>query len=148
VVIRLLEEVPQITRMLVMVQREVGERLAAAPGTRGCGPASVKVAYFAEARVVGTVPRTVFVPEPNVESALIRLDRRVHPPVDVQSPRRMFELARAGFGQRRKMLRRSLRPLLGADARASLEQAGIDPTARAESLDLRQWAALANQVAP
>ena len=147
VVIRLLEEAPQVTRMLVMVQREVGERLAAPPGTAGCGPASVKVAYFSEARVVGTVPRTVFVPRPKVDSALVRLDRRAQPPVDVPSPDELFALARAGFGQRRKMLRRSLRPLLGAGADSVLERAGIEPTVRAESLELDQWAALARQVA-
>ena len=146
VVIRLLEHAPQVDRMLVMVQREVGERLAAPPGTRACGPASVKVAYYGDARMVGAVPRTVFHPQPKVESALVRIDRRAEPAVDVPSPETMFALARAGFGQRRKTLRRALRPLLGPDAAATLEQAGIDSSARAESLDLAQWAELARQV--
>lgn len=147
VVARLLEEVPQVTRLLVMVQREVGERLAAPPGTPGCGPASVKVAYFSDARVAGTVPRTVFFPKPKVESALVRLDRRAQPPVDVPSPDALFRLVRAGFGQRRKMLRRSLRAALGDRVDSVLDAAGVAPTARAESLDLEQWAALTREAA-
>jgi 16S rRNA (adenine1518-N6/adenine1519-N6)-dimethyltransferase len=145
VVMRLLDEVPQITRFLVMVQREVGERLAAAPGSRACGAVSVRVDYLAEARIVGAVPPTVFVPRPKVESVLVRLDRRRTPPVAVSSPALMFDLVRAGFAQRRKMLRRSLRPLLGDRADATLIAAGIDPRARAEELDLTHWAALAQE---
>jgi 16S rRNA (adenine1518-N6/adenine1519-N6)-dimethyltransferase len=145
VVMRLLDEVPQITRFLVMVQREVGERLAAAPGSRACGAVSVRVDYLAEARIVGAVPPTVFVPRPKVESVLVRLDRRRTPPVAVSSPELMFDLVRAGFAQRRKMLRRSLRPLLGDRADAALVAAGIDPRARAEELDLTHWAALAQE---
>lgn len=145
VVARVLEEAPQVRRMLVMVQREVGERLAAAPGTPACGPVSVKVAYYAEAKVVGTVPPTVFFPRPKVDSALVLIDRRPQPTVDVPSPEALFALARAGFGQRRKMLRRALRPLLGSRVDAILEQADVNPTARAEALDLHQWAALTRE---
>ena len=86
VVMRLLEEAPRIGRILVMVQREVGERLAAAPGDDQYGAVSVKVAYFAESKVVGVVPPTVFVPRPNVESVLVRMRRRAEPPVSVPSP--------------------------------------------------------------
>ena len=145
VLLRLLEEVPQVTRFLVMVQREVGERLAAAPGSRACGSASVRVAYHADARVAGAVPASVFVPRPKVESVLVRLERRPEPPVDVASPALMFELVRAGFAQRRKMLRRALRPVLGERAGVVLAAAGIDPRARAESLDLHAWAALTRE---
>ncbi len=113
VVMRLLEDAPPIERILVMVQREVGERLAAGPGDRQYGAVSVKVAYFAEATVVGLVPPTVFVPRPKVESALVRLRRRPEPPVAVPSADQLFVLVRAGFAQRRKMLRRSLLPVLG-----------------------------------
>jgi 16S rRNA (adenine1518-N6/adenine1519-N6)-dimethyltransferase len=148
VVVRLLDDVPQVTRMLVMVQREVGERLAAPPGTRVAGAVSVRIAWHAEARIVGAVPASVFVPRPRVESVLVRLDRRRSAPVDVSSPTRMFELVRAGFAQRRKTLRRSLRPLLGDRAGEVLAAAGIDPDARAESLDLAAWAALSEEVAP
>jgi 16S rRNA (adenine1518-N6/adenine1519-N6)-dimethyltransferase len=146
VVMRLLDDVPQVTRMLVMVQREVGERLAAAPGTRAAGAVSVRIAWHAEARIVGAVPASVFLPRPRVESVLVRLDRRRRPPVDVSSPGRMFTLVRAGFAQRRKTLRRSLRPVVGDRAAEVLAAAGIDRDARAESLDLRAWAALSEEV--
>lgn len=147
VVMRLLEEAPAMERILVMVQREVGERLAARPGERAYGAVSVKVAYFAEARVVGSVPPTVFVPRPKVDSALVRLQRRAEPPVTVPSADDLFTLVRAGFGQRRKMLRRALVPLLGDDTRAVLAAAGVEPTARAEALGLDQWAAVARSAA-
>jgi len=143
VVVRLLEEAPAVSRMLVMVQREVGERLASAPGSREYGAVSVKVAYHATARVVGSVPPTVFVPRPKVESALVRIERRAAPPVDVPSYDALFTLVRAGFAQRRKMLRRALKSELGARTETVLEAAGIEPSARAESLALDDWAALA-----
>jgi 16S rRNA (adenine1518-N6/adenine1519-N6)-dimethyltransferase len=144
VVLRALETAPAIHRYLVMVQREVGERLAARAGEPAYGAVSVKVAYHADAKVVGVVPPTVFVPRPKVESVLVRLDRLVACPVEVGDPDRMFELVRAGFSTRRKMLRRALRPLLGDRTVAVLQRAGIDPAARAETLGLDQWAALAD----
>jgi 16S rRNA (adenine1518-N6/adenine1519-N6)-dimethyltransferase len=143
VVMRLLEEVPSVGRIVVMVQREVGERLAAGPGDEQYGAVSVKVAYYAQAALVGRVPPSVFVPRPRVDSALVRLDRRAAPPVDVPSVAGLFTLVRAGFGQRRKMLRRSLAPVLGDRASGVLAAAGIAPTARAEELGLDAWAALA-----
>ncbi len=143
VVIRLLEEAPSVGSALVMVQREVADRLVAAPGTTAYGAPSVRVAYFARSKIVGNVPRTVFVPPPKVDSALVELVRRDAPPVDVPSRARLFELVRAGFAQRRKMLRRSLRAELGERTEAMLTEATIDPRARAESLGLAQWAALA-----
>ena len=104
----LLDDVPAIDRMLVMVQREVGERLAAGPGDAAYGIPSVKVAYWATAEVVGRVPPTVFLPQPKVESALVA----DHPPPDAggrpPTPTALFALVRTAFGQRRKMLRRSL----------------------------------------
>ncbi len=143
VVVRLLEEAPQVHRMLVMVQREVGERLAAPPGGREYGAVSVKVAYYASAKIVGMVPSSVFVPAPKVESALVELVRRPAPPVEVPSADRLFELVRAGFGQRRKMLRQSLKAVLGGRTTMVLDQAGIDPRDRAEALGLEAWAAIA-----
>lgn len=142
-VVRVLEEAPQVERMLVMVQREVGERLAARVGTAAYGAVSVKIAYYGAARVVGVVPPTVFLPPPKVDSALVRIVRHTRPPVDVPSPERLFALVRAGFAQRRKMLRQSLRAVLGDAAIAALTAAGIDPRARAESLGLEAWAGLA-----
>jgi 16S rRNA (adenine1518-N6/adenine1519-N6)-dimethyltransferase len=147
VVVRLLEDAPSVDRILVMVQREVGERLAAGPGDEQYGAVSVKVAYYAAADVVGLVPPTVFVPRPKVDSALVRLERRATPPVTVPSADDLFTLVRAGFGQRRKMLRRSLVPVLGDRTVAVLTGAGIAPTARAESLGLDEWAAVARQAA-
>lgn len=147
VVARILEEAPAVTRLLVMVQREVGERLAAAPGSRIYGAVSVKVAYHATARIVGSVPPTVFVPRPKVDSALVLLERRSQPPVDVPSYDGLFGLVSAGFAQRRKMLRRALVPVLGDRTEAVLTAAGVAPTARAEALDLESWAALARAAA-
>jgi 16S rRNA (adenine1518-N6/adenine1519-N6)-dimethyltransferase len=143
VVIRLLEEVPSVTSGLVMVQREVAERLVAAPGSGAYGAASVRVAYYAEAKIVGMVPRSVFVPVPKVDSALVELVRRDTPPVDVPSRARLFQLVRAGFAHRRQMLRRTLRPVLGERTTSVLTDAEVDPRARAESLGLPEWAALA-----
>jgi 16S rRNA (adenine1518-N6/adenine1519-N6)-dimethyltransferase len=141
-VLDILARVPAIDRMLVMVQREVGERLAAGPGSKAYGVPSVKVAYRAEAEVVGRVPPTVFVPQPRVESALVRLRRLPEPPVDAD-PDLLFRLVEAGFGQRRKMLRRSLASLVEPSA---FERAGVRPEARAEELGLHDWARLANAV--
>ena len=132
----LLDGVPAIERMLVMVQREVAERLAAAPGSAAYGAVSVKVAYWADARIVGEVPATVFVPRPNVDSALVAITRR--PPPDVAAEP-LFALVRAAFGQRRKMLRRSLRDVVTPEQFAA---ADVEPTARPEELGLEDWCRL------
>jgi 16S rRNA (adenine1518-N6/adenine1519-N6)-dimethyltransferase len=147
VVVRLLEEAPTVGRIVVLVQREVAERLAAAPGGREYGAVSVKVAYYAEAKLLGVVPATVFVPKPKVESALVALERRDGPPVTVPSEAGLFDLVRSGFAHRRKMLRSSLRPVLGDRAVDVLESAGVSPTARAEALGLDEWAAVARGAA-
>jgi 16S rRNA (adenine1518-N6/adenine1519-N6)-dimethyltransferase len=147
VVVRLLEEASEVERIVVLVQREVGERLAAAPGDAQCGAVSVKVAYYSEASLLAVVPPTVFVPRPKVDSVLVAFDRRAAPPVDVPSVDGLFALVRSGFAQRRKMLRRALNPLLGARTVAVLDSAGVEPTARAETLGLDQWAAVARAAA-
>jgi 16S rRNA (adenine1518-N6/adenine1519-N6)-dimethyltransferase len=135
----ILDGVPAVRRMLVMVQKEVGERLAASPGDKAYGGVSVKVAYWATARVAGLVPPTVFLPKPNVDSALVAIERRAEPATD--APReRLFQLVRAGFGQRRKMLRRSLAGLVTPEDFAC---AGVRPEARAEELDVAAWGRLA-----
>ncbi len=131
-----LDGVPGISRMLVMVQREVAERLAARPRTRAYGAVSVKVAYWAEARIVGDVPASVFFPRPNVDSALVAIARRQPPDVP---PAPLFALVRTAFNQRRKMLRRSLREVVGPEQFAA---AGIEPTARPEELTLDDWCRL------
>ncbi len=138
----LLDEVPAIGRLLVMVQREVGERLAAEAGSGPYGAVSVKVAYWATAKVVGRVPASVFIPRPAVESVLVSIIRRDQPAVDpaLVSAAELFGLVRAGFGQRRKMLRNSLEGLVGPEA---FECALVAPTARAEELDVAAWGRLA-----
>ena len=138
-VLDLLRDVPAITSMLVMVQREVGERLAAPPGDPAHGIPSVLVAYHGRAEVVGRVPPSGFHPVPRVESVLVRIDRHATPPVDV--PLAEIEpLVRAAFGQRRKMLRRSL---AGRLDNAAFSAAEVDPTRRPETLRLEEWARLA-----
>ena len=134
----LLDFVPSIERMLVMVQREVAERLCAPAGSEAYGAVSVKVAYWATARLAGTVPASVFVPRPNVESALADIRRRTAPAVDVPAEP-LFELVRTAFGQRRKMLRRSLSQLVATDV---FESAGIEAQRRPEELDITEWGAL------
>jgi 16S rRNA (adenine1518-N6/adenine1519-N6)-dimethyltransferase len=139
----LLDFVPQITVMLVMVQKEVAERFAAAPRTSAYGAVTVKVAYWAVARMVGVVPPTVFLPRPNVDSGLVRIDRHPGGPIvreDVVRAQTIFGLVKAGFSQRRKMLRGNL---AGLAMEADFAAAGVPSTARAEELDVHAWARLA-----
>jgi 16S rRNA (adenine1518-N6/adenine1519-N6)-dimethyltransferase len=139
----LLDGVPLIRRMLVMVQLEVAERLCARPRTPAYGAVTVKVGYWATARIVGRVSAAVFLPRPNVESALVEIVRRPEPAV-VDVPReRLFELVRTAFQQRRKTLRRSLVGRVPAGAFAA---AGVDDGARPEELDVAAWGRLAAAV--
>ena len=138
-VLTLLAEAPMVDRMLVMVQREVGERLAARAGEDAYGAVSVKVAYRATAAVVGRVPATVFVPQPKVESVLVSLTRRSAPAVPGDAGR-LFAVVEAGFAHRRKMLRGALAGVVPQEAFA---QAGVRPEARAEELDIEAWGRLA-----
>ena len=135
----LLDDVPQIERMLVMVQREAAERFCAAPRTPAYGAVTVKVSYWATARIAGLVPASVFVPRPNVESALADIRRRPEPAVDAPVAD-LFHLIRTGFGQRRKMLRRSLADVVSPEV---FEAAGIDSQRRPEELDVHEWGRLA-----
>lgn len=143
VVVRVLDEVPVVRRLLVMVQREVGVRLAAGPGGAAYGAVSVKVAYHAEAKVVGAVPATVFLPRPRVESVLVRMVRRDRVAVDpaVVPADRLFAVVRAGFAQRRKMLRRALAGIVDTEC---FVDAGVDPRARAQEVSVEQWGRLAS----
>jgi 16S rRNA (adenine1518-N6/adenine1519-N6)-dimethyltransferase len=146
-VAEMLEGVPAIGSYLVMVQREVGERLAARPGEEAYGAVSVRVAYRAEASVVRRVPASVFWPRPKVDSVLVRILRREAPEVDVD-PQRLFRVVDAGFAERRKTMRNALRRLgLSAEeARSALERRGIDADARAEVLSLEGFASLAEEL--
>jgi len=136
----LLDTVPAITRMLVMVQKEAGERLAASRGSDAYGAVSVKVAYWATASVVARVPRSVFLPEPKVDSVLVSIVRHPAPAVTTVPAAELFALVRAGFGHRRKMLRRSLAGVVSPEC---FEAAGVRPEARPEELDVHAWGRLA-----
>jgi 16S rRNA (adenine1518-N6/adenine1519-N6)-dimethyltransferase len=142
VVLHLLAELPSMSRALVMVQAEVADRMAAGPGSKVYGIPSVKIAWYAEARRVATVPRTVFWPVPNVDSALVLLTRRPEPEGD---RRAAFDLVDAAFAQRRKTLRAALASWAGSADRAAdiLTRAGVDPTARGERLTVGDFAAIA-----
>ena len=133
VLLHLLETFPGIERGLVMVQAEVGQRLAAPPGSKVYGSPSAKAAWYGDFRAAGNVSRQVFWPVPNVDSILVRFDR--HPLPGTEDERlATFALIDAAFQQRRKMLRQSLSPVLGAHASAVLEAGGVAPTARGEEL--------------
>ncbi len=144
-VMTLLEHVPQISRMIVMVQREVAERLAATPGSKIYAGVTARRSYFAEAKIVGQVSAEVFIPKPRVSSSLIEITRRPMPAVDVKiAPySEIAALIRAGFSSRRKMLRRSLSGLVSEEG---LIAVGIDPTARAETIDIFEWGKLAGWI--
>lgn len=143
VLLHLLAEFPSIEHGLVMVQREVGERLAAQPGSRVYGVPSVKMAWHAQARVVATVPRAVFWPVPNVDSVLVAMQRR-EPPATACSRADVFAVIDAAFAQRRKMLRSALAPWAGSStaAEAVLTAAGVAPTSRGEVLSLPDFVAI------
>jgi 16S rRNA (adenine1518-N6/adenine1519-N6)-dimethyltransferase len=142
VVLHLLAELPTMTKALVMVQAEVADRIAAQPANKVYGIPSVKVAWYAEARRVATVPRSVFWPVPNVDSALVLLTRRPTPDADKKT---VFELVDAAFAQRRKTLRAALATWAGSPDRAAeiLTRSGINPAARGETLTVRDYAELA-----
>jgi len=139
----LLDTVPQIDRFVVMVQREVALRLAASPGSSDYGAISVKVAYWGSARILGDVPPTVFVPRPKVTSSIIEITRRAEPAVGDVTPTELFTLVRRAFGQRRKMLRRSLAEVVTAEQFVAAE---VSPEARPEQLDVIAWGRLAKVV--
>jgi 16S rRNA (adenine1518-N6/adenine1519-N6)-dimethyltransferase len=139
----LLQERPEISDFVIMVQREAGERFVAPPGSRTYGAVSLLVAYHTETRVLGKVPASVFWPVPNVESLLVRLTRRPQP-VDVGGDE-LMRVVRAAFGQRRKTIRNTLASGLGlevGEVEAALARAGVDPGVRAESLGLEEFAGL------
>ncbi len=148
VILHLLARAPSIRRGLVMVQLEVADRLVAEPGSRTYGVPSAKLAWYAEASRVGTVPPKVFWPVPNVDSGLVRFTRR-EPPSTSASREDVFRVVDAAFAQRRKMLRSALSSIAGSSAAAAeaIEAAGVDPQARGERLTITQFAAIAEQLA-
>ncbi|MEV6134922.1 16S rRNA (adenine(1518)-N(6)/adenine(1519)-N(6))-dimethyltransferase RsmA [Nocardia sp. NPDC051990] len=149
VLLHLLAELPSIATSLVMVQAEVADRLAAEPGSRIYGVPSVKAGFFGTVRRAGAVGTQVFWPVPRVDSGLVRIERYAEPPwsMDEAHRRRVFEVVDAAFAQRRKTLRAALGSWAGtpAEAERRLVGAGIDPTARGETLDTAAFVRLAAQ---
>jgi 16S rRNA (adenine1518-N6/adenine1519-N6)-dimethyltransferase len=141
VLLHLLAELPSMRSGLVMVQAEVASRLAAPPGSRDYGVPSAKVAWFAEVRRAGLVPRTVFWPVPNVDSGLVALTRR-RPPATTAARAVVFALVDTAFAQRRKTVRAALAGWAGSAAEAErlLRAAGVDPSTRAERLTIDDFA--------
>lgn len=133
------------TTGLVMVQLEVADRLVAGPGSKVYGVPSAKLAWYADARRVGTVSASVFWPVPNVESGLVRIERR-EPPVTTATREQVFEVIDRAFAQRRKMLRASLAGLVGGASTDVLVAAGVDPQVRGEVLGIADFARIAEEV--
>ncbi|MBD2760830.1 16S rRNA (adenine(1518)-N(6)/adenine(1519)-N(6))-dimethyltransferase RsmA [Yimella sp. cx-573] len=144
VVLSFLQRFPSIQKVLVMVQLEVAERLAAVPGSKVYGVPSVKAAWYADVRLADKVGRNVFWPAPNVDSGLVSMVRRDPPRADVPAAD-VFGCVDAAFAQRRKTLRAALAGWAGSPAAAeeALVAAGIDPTLRGERLSVHDFAALA-----
>ncbi|MFD7022366.1 16S rRNA (adenine(1518)-N(6)/adenine(1519)-N(6))-dimethyltransferase RsmA [Promicromonospora sukumoe] len=147
VLLTMLERFDSLERVLVMVQAEVADRIAAVPGNKIYGIPSVKAAWYASARRAGTIGRNVFWPAPNVDSALVYLERR-EPPPTTASRQQVFAVVDAAFAQRRKTLRAALSGVFGsgAAAEAALRAAGVDPGARGETLVVEQFARIAEQL--
>ena len=148
VVLHLLETVPSIATVLVMVQKEVADRLVAPPGSRVYGVPSVKANWYCNVEAAGNVGTSVFWPVPHVESGLVRMTRR-QPPESTSGRAATFSVIDAGFSQRRKMLRSALAALAGGPdaAERALVAAGIAPTERGESLDVQQFARISDALA-
>jgi 16S rRNA (adenine1518-N6/adenine1519-N6)-dimethyltransferase len=147
VLLHLLATFDSWSRGLVMVQAEVADRLAAGPGSKTYGVPSAKVAWYAAASRVGTVSPTVFWPVPNVESGLVTISRRPQPETSATRDQ-VFAVVDASFAQRRKMLRSALAGLAGSPAAASsaVAAAGLDPKARGETLDVTDFARIAEHI--
>jgi len=145
ILMHLLELVPGLRAGLVMVQAEVGHRIAAGPGSKEYGSPSAKAAWYGEWRLAGNVSRRIFWPVPNVDSVLVGYERRAEPLGSEAERVLVFELVNAAFAQRRKMLRQALQTVLGPLNRTVpvLEEAGVDPTSRAEQLGVEDYLAIA-----
>ncbi|WP_070329387.1 16S rRNA (adenine(1518)-N(6)/adenine(1519)-N(6))-dimethyltransferase RsmA [Exiguobacterium aurantiacum] len=152
IIMRLLESRIKFRSLVMMIQKEVAERIGAKPGTKAYGSLSIAIQYYAEASVSFIVPKSVFMPAPNVDSAVITLKMRPRPAVDVEDEAFFFEIARASFAQRRKTILNNLTNHLGKDKKVDLEcllnEAGIDPKRRGETLSLQEFARLADTILP
>ncbi|EMT45284.1 MULTISPECIES: 16S rRNA (adenine(1518)-N(6)/adenine(1519)-N(6))-dimethyltransferase RsmA [Anoxybacillus] len=152
IIMKLLTDRLPIRGMVVMLQKEVAERMAAKPGTKDYGSLTIAVQYYTHAETVMHVPRTVFMPKPNVDSAVIRLLRREQPAVHVSDEQFFFTVVRASFGQRRKTILNNLMSQLpnGKEKKEQIEQAlhnaHIDPKRRGETLTIAEFATLSEQL--
>lgn len=148
VVMKLLEEDIPLQRIVIMVQKEVAQRMAAVPGTKDYGALTVAVQFYSNPRIVATVPPTVFIPPPKVSSAIVRLDIEGGPRYRVMDKGLMFSLVKAAFGQRRKTLTNALKGVVGLPdkekVREVLNRAGIDPGRRGETLSIEEFCRLAD----
>ena len=147
VIMKLLESRLPISTIAVMVQKEAADRLCAEVGSRAAGAVTVAVNYYAEAQTLFGVPRTSFLPPPNVDSAVIKLTLRDMPPVGVKDEKLFFQIVKACFAQRRKILINTVCNTLGLDKnvfRAVLNKSGIPETVRGEALTMQQLASIAN----
>nr|WP_236674575.1 16S rRNA (adenine(1518)-N(6)/adenine(1519)-N(6))-dimethyltransferase RsmA [Enterococcus sp. BWR-S5] len=150
IMMHFLESDLDVAEMIVMMQKEVADRISAVPGTKAYGSLSIAVQYYMEAAVAFIVPKTVFVPQPNVDSAIITLKRREQPAVEVSNEKEFFKLTKASFQLRRKTLWNNLTHFYGKDEatvawlKTSLAEAEIDPSRRGETLSLEEFARLSN----
>lgn len=147
IIMKLLEDHLPIRGMVVMLQKEVADRISAQPGTKDYGSLSIAVQYYTEAEVVLNVPRTVFVPQPNVDSAVIRLTKRPQPAVVVKDENFFFEVVRASFAQRRKTILNNLSSGLNQEKEKieqALQRADIDPRRRGETLTIEEFGRLSD----
>ncbi|WP_086350086.1 16S rRNA (adenine(1518)-N(6)/adenine(1519)-N(6))-dimethyltransferase RsmA [Candidatus Enterococcus clewellii] len=150
IMMHFLESDLDVAEMIVMMQKEVADRISAVPGTKAYGSLSIAVQYYMEASVAFIVPKTVFVPQPNVDSAIIILKKREKPAVEVSSEKEFFKLTKASFQLRRKTLWNNLTHFYGKNEqtvewlKVSLAEAEIDPSRRGETLSLEEFARLSN----
>jgi 16S rRNA (adenine1518-N6/adenine1519-N6)-dimethyltransferase len=152
IIMKLLEEQLPIRGIVCMLQKEVADRISAKPGTKEYGSLSIAVQYYTEAETVMIVPKTVFVPQPNVDSAVIRLTKREKPAVMVKDEDFFFQVTKASFAQRRKTLLNNLTSQLPdgkqkkEEILAALSASGIDPVRRGETLSLEEFGRLADEL--
>ncbi|WP_411344569.1 16S rRNA (adenine(1518)-N(6)/adenine(1519)-N(6))-dimethyltransferase RsmA [Paenibacillus sp. WLX1005] len=147
ILMKLLEEKLPLDNIVVMIQKEVAQRMAASPGGKDYGSLSIAVQYYCIPEVVCIVPKTVFIPQPNVESAVIRLKLREQPAVQVEDEQHFFDLVQSSFVQRRKTISNNLKTRYGGDREqldGLLQEAGIDPVRRGETLSLEEYARLSH----
>lgn len=150
IMMHFLESALKVDEMVVMMQKEVADRISAQPGSKAYGSLSIAVQYYMQAQLAFIVPKTVFVPQPNVDSAILKLTRRSQPAVEVIDEKAFFRLTKAAFQLRRKTLWNNLLHSYGKDEATknwltqSLEQANIDPKRRGETLTLQEFAVLSN----